>query len=246
MKPLNFIPAGQTIAVVGGGGKTSFIDRLEADLFAAGRPALVTLTTRLGRGQLPRLERAAAATPAEAAEAARRAASGERLLLVGPERPDDLARHKFSGPPPGWFPALRQAAGPETTILVEADGSAGRPLKLHRAGEPVPPPPPVFVAAVLGLSALRLPWPEAVHRPEDLHNYLEPPPRYAPLTPGQVAAVIRSAWDRLRPDVIFLNQADALEGPERALAPELARLLAAPNRRVLWGSLKDDWFLENL
>ncbi len=237
MNWLNHIPQGTDIAVVGGGGKSGLIERLEAEFSAAGRPALVTVTTRLCRRQFPHLERVEAENAAEAEAAAVRAGRGERLLLAGPGSAENLARNKFSGLPPAWFPRLRQIAGPGLTFLVEADGSAGLPLKAHRPDEPVLPPGRYGVIGVVGLSVLRRPWPEAVHRPELVRDFIDPPPRNAPLAPAQVADFIVAAWRRFRPDLIFLNQLDALTPAERVLARELAGRLTGGGYAVLVGSV---------
>ncbi len=227
-----------TVAVIGGGGKTGFIEAVERELKAAGRPALVTVTTRLGRGQLPDLERVEAASLAEALEAGREAARGRRLLLAGPFTPDNLALDKFAGLPQAWFKPLRRALPPDLTLLVEADGSAGLPLKCHRAGEPVMPPLAAFVVGVLGLSVLTRPWSETVHRPEILRHWLEPPSADHPLGPAQVSAFIRGTWTRLSPGLVFLNQEDALKtAADRERGRELADLLAAAGFRLAVGSL---------
>ncbi|MDR1044975.1 MAG: putative selenium-dependent hydroxylase accessory protein YqeC [Candidatus Adiutrix sp.] len=243
MKFSELISAGQTVAVIGGGGKTGLIEKLETALHEAGRPALVSVTTRLGREQLPHLARVEAGSPDEALAAAERAARGERLLLAGPFKPDNLTLNKFSGLPPAWFPLVRRALGPELSILVEADGSAGRPLKIHRAGEPAPPPGADRLIAVLGLSVLVRPWVGSVHRAADLPLLCPPgelPEENAPLRPAQVAAVLGAGWRGLRPDLIFLNQADLLKSEsERSLGRDLMARLGSAGWPLLAGSLRD-------
>jgi probable selenium-dependent hydroxylase accessory protein YqeC len=236
---IDFIPRGANVAVIGGGGKTSLIRLLERELHGAGRPALVSLTTRLGREELSHLDLVEANTLAEALAVLGRPQAGGRILLAGPFGPDNLTSNTFSGLPLEWFPPLRQAAGPELTLLVEADGSAGRPLKGHRAYEPALPPLDNLVVAVVGLSVLVRPWAEAIHRPEAVTPWVDLPSREQPLTPAQVATFIRGGWAALSPRLIFLNQTDALETAEaRALGRELASRLASPDWRVASGSLR--------
>lgn len=235
MKFTTLIPAQGHVAIIGGGGKTGLMEILEKELHQSERPVLTTVTTRLGRGQLPHLRHIEAQNPAEVEEAAHLANAGERLLLGGPpDKPD-----KISGLPRPWFTHLRQSLSPQAVLLIEADGSAGRPLKGHLAHEPVFPPRPFFLVAVVGLSVLTRPWPEAVHRPEVLKSHIELPAEDQQLSPAQVARFIGAAWAGLKPDLIFLNQADILVTPaEKTLGRELALLLAAQGWSVTLGSLK--------
>jgi probable selenium-dependent hydroxylase accessory protein YqeC len=168
---LELFGAAENIVVIGGGGKTSLVGRLEEECHSSGRPALVAVTTHLGRGQLARLAKVQAGSQEEALTAARRAAGGERLLLAGPR--DGAAPDKLGGLPVEWFPALRRAAPADMPFIIEADGSRGLPLKAHRPDEPpLPLLDNMFLTAVIGLELLRRPLPEAVHRPEILKTVL--------------------------------------------------------------------------
>gem|GEM_PF-406926 len=243
MKFSNLIPVNGNICVIGGGGKTGLIEALEGELNAAGRPALTSVTTRLGRGQLPHLERIEAETLAEAQSAARRAEKDERLFLAGPFTPDNLTLDKYAGLPLDWFQPLRRSFSRPLTFLIEADGSAGLPLKCHRPNEPVLPPLPNFVLAVLGLSVLTRPWSETVHRPEIFRDQVSPPNADLPLSPAQVADYVLAAWTRFSPGLIFLNQADELSGPDQVRAGrELAERLAADGWTVALGSLYQQYY----
>lgn len=223
------------LAVIGGGGKTGLIGLMEAYLRKAGRPLLVTVTTRLGRGQLPWLERVEAANLPQALDCARRAAEGQRLLLAGPYVSDQ----KLAGLPLEWFGPLRREAGTEMIFLVEADGAAGRPLKAHNEREPVLPPlEKLQVVAVLGLSALLKPFSESVHRPEIFGRYGPAVSGGTILSPKDIAAFVKAAWRALPIDMIFLNQADLLQTKrEKALGESLAWDLAEAGWPVFLGSL---------
>ena len=89
-------------------------------------------------------------------------------------------------------------------VLVEADGSAGRPLKAHAPHEPVIPPEASNVILVVGASGFGRPIREAAHRPE----------RYAALagagledlvSPAMAAAVVRAEGLH---DRVYINQAE--------------------------------------
>lgn len=243
MKFIDFIPVNGNVCVVGGGGKTGLIEVMERELHQAGHAALTSVTTRLGRWQLPHLKPFEAETLAHAVSAGRMAEKGERVLLAGPFVPDNITLNKYAGLPLDWFPPLRRSFLRPMTLLVEADGSAGRPLKCHRPNEPVLPPLNCFVAAVLGLSVLARPRVETVHRPELFQFSGRPAAEDAPLTPAEVAGFVLTAWARFSPGLIFLNQADELAGLEELQAGrELADRLAAGGCRVVIGSLYEQYF----
>ena len=70
------------------------------------------------------------------------------------------------GVPPAWIEALQEYF---PYILVEADGSLGRPLKAHAPHEPVLPPTSSLVVILAGASVLGRPFSEEyVHRPQIL------------------------------------------------------------------------------
>lgn len=227
----------KNVAVIGGGGKTGLINLLEAELSAEGRPVLATVTTRLGRDQLAHLPRLEAADLDQALAGVGRVAAGERLLLTGPY----VSEEKLSGLPLGWFRPLRQAAGQEPYFLIEADGSAGRPVKAHREYEPqLPPLADLQVVAVLGLSALLLPFPDSVHRPEILAERVPAPQAGRALSPDFVASFVNSAWRPLPIEVIFLNQSDLLQTEqEKDLGERLASNLIESGWTVFMGSTKE-------
>jgi probable selenium-dependent hydroxylase accessory protein YqeC len=233
---------GDLVAVVGGGGKTGLLEALEAELTAAGRPSLASVTTRLGRWQLPELARVEAASFEEASEAVRRAASGQRILLSGPPRAEGEAHLGLRALPLEWFEPLRAQA--DLIWLVEADGSAGRPVKAHKADEPVLPPRPYKLVMVLGLSALAIPWTEAIHRPEIFREFQPLPETARALSPGEMAGFARKAWPPLAPDLVFLNQLDAVPKELEPKVLELSALLAAEGFRVVAGSLADRTYSE--
>lgn len=203
-------------AVAGSGGKTTLLETLGWELAAGGKRVVLCTTTKFL--PFPGIE-----TLTGAGEAAlERELAVHRLVCVGEPVPGTgkLAL-------PGL--ALERLAALADFVLVEADGSAGRPLKAHASYEPVIPPGAGQVILVVGASGLGRPILEAAHRPELFARLAGVTPE-SPASPEAAAAVLRA--ENLG-DQVFINQADT---PERlAQARALAALLDRP---VLVGALR--------
>lgn len=183
-------------AIIGGGGKTTLLYRLARELEGRGSVIVTTSTHIFRPADLP-----FALTVGKV--------SG--ILCVG----TPCENGKLSAP----RQSLRELTALAAHVLVEADGSAGRPVKAHASHEPVIPCEANQVICVVGASGLNRPAAEKVHRPE----------RFTALSgsdtasPEAVAAVLNKEALHTR---VFINQADS---PERITAAyELARLLDCP------------------
>lgn len=200
-------------AFIGGGGKTTLLRTL-ADLLNGHSVLLCTTTKIYPFPDLPNLTGADEVRIAAALKQHRAVCVGEPLGESG----------KLSAPA---IPVHRLAELAEF-VLVEADGSAGRPLKAHAFHEPVIPPESSQTIFVAGASGFGLPVFNAAHRPE----------RYAELADVNVcdpASPESEARVRLAegvPDRIFLNQAE--EPSHFRAAGVLAERLPCP---ILAGSL---------
>jgi len=115
-------------------------------------PVAVTTTTRTEALQWPGLRLA----DWEDVEGCR----GEPFLFV---RRGGLADGKWRGLEAAEVDRLGRLL-PDHVVLVEADGAAKLPLKLHRDDEPVWPGRTSLAILVMGLSALGLPLAAALHR----------------------------------------------------------------------------------
>lgn len=156
--------AGDRVAIVGGGGKTTLMFRLVAEAAAVGLTAVVGGTTRFTpprEGALPPvvLLDPTADPPATVRDALR--LHGVVTCTTG------------RGDKGRWLPidpaqACAIAALPELGLLVlEADGSRNRPFKAPGEGEPVIPACSTVVLAVVGLDAAGRSLDDgSVHRPE--------------------------------------------------------------------------------
>ena len=206
------IPAGVT-AVIGGGGKTSLLRALGRELSRQHRVVLCTTTKIYPFPDLP-----CARTAAEL-----NALAGEPLICTGTDAPGG----KLTVPPV----SLTELARIYDYVLVEADGSAGRPMKAHAAHEPVIPPEARRRLLVVGASGFGCPIEKAAHRPE---RYAALAGAASTVTPQTQAAVMLA--ENLH-DSVYLNQA---ETPTAwAAAEELARHLDCP---VAAGSLHQGVF----
>ena len=186
-------------AVIGGGGKTTLLRTLGEELARSGARVILATTTKFAEA-LGRAPIVCAAAP--------------------------------------WWESGKLAASPVPMVrltaladyvLVEADGSAGLPLKAHAPHEPVIPAEAARTILVVGASGFGRPIREAAHRPE----------RYAQLagcdietavTPEIAARVLRAEG---LGDLVLVNQAETPEA--RELARKLAENLPLP---VCAGSLR--------
>lgn len=183
-------------AIIGGGGKTTLLYRLARELEERGSVIVTTSTHIFKPTDLP---------------FALTAGKVSGILCVGMP----CENGKLSAPQQSF----RELTALADYVLVEADGSAGRPLKAHASHEPVIPREANQVICVVGASGLNRPAAVKVHRPE----------RFMALSgsdtaaPEAVAAVLNKEALHTR---VLINQADS---PERiAAARELARLLNCP------------------
>ena len=147
------------ISLCGAGGKTTLMFSLARELVAAGERVLITTTTKIARDEADGWPSFAATTQEQVLEHARRllpesrrersgaviaysrvGGDGYRLVGLAPELIDEVAQ-----------------SGRFDRILVEADGSARKPLKAPAAHEPVIPSATDAVIIVAGINGLGLP-----------------------------------------------------------------------------------------
>ena len=115
-------------------------------------------------------------------------------------------------------------------VLVEADGSAGRPFKAHADWEPVLPEERQATVLVMGADGFGKPISRMAHRPE-LYARLAGATEDQEVTPELAARVVRLECLH---DRVFLNQVDRAE--EWPLARRLAAVLDCP---VTAGTLRE-------
>jgi len=151
----DFVPRepGHVVAFMGSGGKTSLMRATAAVLVAEGVPVVMTTTTR----SEPLAGVAALDLSAGHGDAGMPAA-GSLFVHAGVG-----ADGKWRGLEPGQVDRLAERF-PAAVVLAEVDGSAERPLKIHRAGEPVWPGRTSLAVVVMGAGAVGRRAGEVVHR----------------------------------------------------------------------------------
>lgn len=232
---------GSVVALVGGGGKTTTMFRLAAELSAAGERVLITTTTHIFPPQPHECRTTVLESDLDRLVDAARAALAVESMVVAARglNPDG----RLGGVEPSWIAHLREQL-PGVSILVEADGSKGRPFKAPAAHEPVIPAAADVVIPVVGLSiagsALTA---ERVHRPE-IVAALTSAKMGEVISPSMVAEVIAHPKGLTQGKPVsagvvpLLNQADDNVRLEfgRAVAREL---LQRGLGRVVLGAVRD-------
>lgn len=154
----------RSAAVIGGGGKTTLLAGVAEAAKNLKRPLVLSTSTKL---QCPCPIPSAAIFEGPDPPDETMVAVGEPpVLWVGSKT---SAGDKWIGPPIGTLESLisRHSTVGNLSVIIEADGSAGRPIKAPGPNEPVIPEGIATVAAVIGLSALGRPVSEeTVHRLE--------------------------------------------------------------------------------
>lgn len=139
------------VSLVGAGGKTTLMFSLAKELEKRGEVGLCTTTTKIWE---PSLEEAGSLFLSADLAQVINFVSGERArgrrMTLAKER---LSNGKLDGISPGLVDELNRLF-PDLYIIVEADGSKGRPLKAPGDWEPVIPQSTSLVVAMLGMDAL--------------------------------------------------------------------------------------------
>lgn len=217
------------MSLVGGGGKTSLMFHLARQLAVAGMRVLTTTTTRIF---VPTAEQSAtllvANDPEEILRQSEACHHETRQITAAAELLADTGKLKGFAPE-----AIRTfaASGRFDWILVEADGSAQRPLKAPAGHEPVIPPDTTVLVALAGLEVIGSPLTEElVFRPELAGKLMDLAPADI-ITEAALARLLAhpdGAFKGAPPEArrfVFLNKADTLQRREAAarVAGELQR-----------------------
>ena len=223
----------QVVAFVGAGGKTTALQRLSTELASPACGILATTTTLMFARQLSSLGPLLIQDEVETSLETR---AGEALRSAGVV---SLARcfvtgGKVKGLAPEDVDALWRD-GIAASIVVEADGSRGLPLKAFGEAEPRLPSATTTVVVVAGLDVLDTPLDEAhVHRAGLLTSLLGAA-EGDPVTPRLLGAALALQVERARSStpgarvVVLLNKAESDDAAERGAGIGAELLAAAPD-----------------
>lgn len=194
-------------AVIGGGGKTTLLRTLGEELAKKKRVLLCTSTKILPFSEVPCAK--------NNMELQRLMEHGIHLICAGRELPES---GKLTAPETPFA----QLAEWFDYVLVEADGSARRPLKAHASHEPVIPAETDQTICVVGASGFGQPIADAVHRPE-LFARLAGASVEDDVTAEMTALVLKAEALHQR---VYINQVETLS--DLIEAKTLAALLDCP------------------
>ncbi len=230
------------LALVGGGGKTKLMFTLAGELRRAKKRVITTTTTKIWHHQAKNSTHVAFVQ----SDASWRDELSEELQATGHAF---LAHHLLeSGKVQGIDPSLADELYRDKDVdylIVEADGSAGHPVKAHADHEPVIPPSATKVVGMLGLEALGQELnPEIVFRVE-LFSKLTGLPEGELITPFVLSKLFLDSEGLFKGSpatakrVAFLNKADSLaeEQAARDLADVILRDKDSQMEMVIIGSI---------
>ncbi len=237
------LSAREHIALVGGGGKTTLMFALTDELRRNRKRVFASTTTKVWHREALEYEKILLVE--DAADWKKKKTEGlssERTVFVGRSILDS---EKVEGIRASLADEIFQDSNVHC-LVVEADGSAGHPLKAPAEHEPVVPSSVTMVVAMMGLEAMSARLDEATaFRVEQVRKItgLEPG---GILTPSALAkaflhpAGLFKGTPGSARKVVFLNKGDLIE--EETKAEELADIVLADpaNKidRVILGSVR--------
>lgn len=151
------IERGELVSIVGGGGKTSLMFGLAAEL---GRGTVLTTTTRIFAAQMKRARRVVVHKGEAMADIELGLGQDSFVLVVG-----EVVGDKAHGIGADLTSELIKRPDVDF-VIIEADGSRTRPCKAPADHEPVIPAETTLVVPVVGIDALGGRVGEVAHRPE--------------------------------------------------------------------------------
>ena len=227
----------EVISLVGAGGKTSLMFALGNELSAKRKGILLTTTTKIWEpAPSPSFALFLSEQISEMKKWVLKNLGQYPYLVIARKKLDD---GKLQGILPEWSEELLSLAD-VSSIIVEADGAAGRSLKAPREGEPVLPNNTTLLVPVVGIDVLGRPLDEQyVFRSEIAARILNAA-MGATVTEEMIARLLA---ELIKPGpeasrvISFINKVDLTGGLEKARS--LARVLLGMDRpkieRVILG-----------
>jgi len=230
----------EVVSLAGGGGKTTLLFALAAELSPHRRGVILTTTTKIWEpAPSPSFGLFSPTQFPEMSQWISTHLGSYPYLIVAQEK---MSNGKLRGIPPQWVEGLASLSGVDI-FLVEADGAAGRSLKAPREDEPVLPENTTLLVPVIGIDALGCPLDERhVFRAELAVRllHLRPGQEVTPeITAGLLGLMLKKRPSGARV-IPFINKADlpgALE-KGRSLARYLLTCEPLQTARVVLGNAR--------
>ena len=230
----------ESISLVGGGGKTTLLYALGRELSALRCGVILTTTTKiLEPAPSPFLFQFLSNKLGDIKKWVAENLNRHQSLLIARKR---LPNGKLEGIFPEWAEEIFSMDG-VSTIVNEADGAAGRPLKAPRDGEPETPQNATLLVPIIGIDGMGCPLDEErVFRSAIASRLLNLP--IGSTVTGDAIARLMMEWIKGGPAgariVPLINKVDLPGGLGKAR--KLARHLLAADppriRRVVLGQLQ--------
>jgi molybdenum cofactor cytidylyltransferase len=215
------------LSFTGAGGKTTIILRLMAEMNSAGLKTLFTTTTKFYPP--PGIKLFLTCEPKSAVTLLKKHFLNDQTAVLGKRI---LPDGKIEGIEPGVITFLLRELG--VSVLVEADGAKGLPIKGYATHEPVVPPDTNIIIAVIGADALKANLDQKIaHRPNLLSAQINIAEGTL-LTEKALADAFKNILRRsltqapLAKTVSVLNKADLLDETASAALAIAAHLSADP------------------
>ena len=230
----------EMISLVGAGGKTTLLYALGRELSALGCGVILTTTTKiLEPAPSPFLLQFISNELGEIKKWLAENSNRHQSLLIARKR---LPNGKLEGIFPEWTEEIFSMDG-VSTIVNEADGSAGRPLKAPREGEPVIPKNTTLLVPLIGIDGMGCPLDEEKVFRSAIASRLLNLPIGSTVTEDAIVRLVME-WIKNGPSgariVPLINKVDITGGLEKA--QKLARYLLSVDptriRRVILGQLQ--------
>ena len=230
----------EVISLAGAGGKTSLLFALGNELSAGEKGVLLTTTTKIWEPvPSPSFALFLSEQISEIKEWVLKNLGKYPYLIIARKKLDD---GKLQGILPEWSEELLSLAG-VSSIIVEADGAAGRSLKAPREGEPVLPEDTTLIVPIVGIDVLGRPLEEQyVFRSQIAARMLNVPMGTSvteEMIASLLAAIVKDRPEKARV-IPFINKVDLPSGLEKArtLAAHLLKSGGAKLERVVLGQAR--------
>jgi probable selenium-dependent hydroxylase accessory protein YqeC len=235
----------EVISLVGAGGKTTFMFRLAKELVLNKNQVVTTTTTKILEPTSEETKYLFIHSDGEKIkDFVGRHLYRYRHITVAQER---LGARKLKGISPHLVDELWNLKE-INTVIIEADGAAGRPVKAPREWEPVIPLSTTSVVAILGLDGVgKALNEENVFQPEQVSK-ITGIPLGGRVTDEAMAILVvhpngiyRGAPSSSR-IIVFLNKVDIVNGVSKAksVAQKILDMKHQPIERIVLGQLKNE------